>query len=85
MSECDLPSGVEWGTGADTVSLLTLGRELAPPTECGTYATHSLWLWDVCAGTHTCEVIIGSACVCVVYFAHSYDYGTCGAFDLVVQ
>lgn len=53
VSGCDLPSGVEWGTGADTVSLLTLGRELAPPTECGTYATHSLWLWDVCAGMHT--------------------------------
>lgn len=65
VSECDLPSGVVWGTGADTVSLLTLGRELAPPTECGTYASHSLWLWDVCAGMHTCKMRKYGVCVCV--------------------
>ena len=66
VSECDLPSGVEWRTGADTVSLLTLGREPAPPMECGTYATHSLWLWDVCAGMHTYDVRKGSLCVSTV-------------------
>lgn len=60
-----VPSGEEWGTGADTVSLLTLGRELAPPMKCGTYATHSLWQWDVCAGMHTCEEEKGCVSVCV--------------------
>lgn len=47
VSECDLPRGGERGTGAGTVSLLTLGREVAPSTECCTYATHCLWLWGV--------------------------------------
>lgn len=50
VSECDLPIGSGWGgggveTGAGTASLLTLGRKLIPPTECGAYVTHSLWLW----------------------------------------
>lgn len=52
MSECDLLSGVVLLTGANTVSLLTQRRESSPPAECGTYATHSLWLWNVCARMH---------------------------------
>lgn len=47
VSECDLPRGGERGTGAGTVSLLTLGREVAPSAERCTYATHCLWLWGV--------------------------------------
>ncbi len=78
VSECDLPSGVERGTGADTVSLLTLKRELAPPTECGTYATRSLGLWDVCAGMHTCEVRKGNLYVFV--FCTYFDSGTFDGF-----
>lgn len=83
VSECDLPSGVEWGTGANTVSLLTL----ASPAECGTYATHSLWLWDVCAGIHTSlkwEMAVCVSVICTQRWFWDIKW-VLGEFDVFVQ
>lgn len=55
------------GTGAHSVGLLTPGRESAPLTECGTYAPHSLWLWDVCAGKWQKESVLVCVCCLLCY------------------
>lgn len=52
------PVGKSADTGADTVSLLSLGRKLASAAECETYAAHGLWLWNLYAGrTYMCVCV----------------------------